>query len=132
MSDVRRNAKVIFGEALDCATPSEQAAYLDRACGDDSALRGRVEALLRAHQRAGQFLQGTPATFERGQAEAPGTLLGPYRLLEPLGEGGFGIVYRAEQQQPVRRRVALKVLKPGMVGAQAVARFAVERQALAL
>jgi tetratricopeptide (TPR) repeat protein/serine/threonine protein kinase len=133
MSDVRRNPRAIFGEALDCASPSEQAAYLDRACGDDSALRGRVEALLRAHQRAGQFLQGPTAPPERSPAtEAPGTVLGHYRLLEPLGEGGFGIVYRAEQQQPVRRRVALKVLKPEMAGTQVVARFEAERQALAL
>jgi serine/threonine protein kinase/Flp pilus assembly protein TadD len=132
MNDVGRNAKVIFGEALDCASPAEQAAFLDRACGDDTALRGRVEALLRAHERAGHFLQGTPATAERGPAEAPGTVLGHYQLLEPLGEGGFGIVYRAEQQQPVRRRVALKVLRPGMDSAQVIARFEAERQALAL
>jgi serine/threonine protein kinase len=132
MSEAGRNAKVIFGEALDCATPSEQAAYLDRACGGDTALRARVEALLRAHQKAGHFLEGSPAPADRGPAEAAGTVLGPYRLLEPLGEGGFGIVYRAEQQQPVRRRVALKVLRPGMDGRQVVARFEAERQALAL
>jgi tetratricopeptide (TPR) repeat protein/serine/threonine protein kinase len=132
MSDTGRNVKVIFGEALDYASPAEQAAYLDRACGGDPALRARVEALLHAHQRAGHFLQGPPAPAERGPAEAPGTVLGPYRLLEPIGEGGFGIVYRAEQQQPVRRRVALKVLRPGMAGRQVVARFEAERQALAL
>jgi serine/threonine protein kinase/Tfp pilus assembly protein PilF len=132
MSEVGGNAKVIFGEALDCASPAEQAAYLDRACGDDSALRARVEALLHAHQRAGHFLQGTPAPADRGPTEAAGTVLGHYRLLEPLGEGGFGIVYRAEQQQPVRRRVALKVLRPGMNGRQVIARFEAERQALAL
>ncbi len=132
MSEVRRNARVIFEEALDCATPSEQEAYLDRACGDDSALRGRVEALLRAHQRAGHFLEGTPAPAERGHPEAPGTLFGHYQLLELIGEGGFGMVYRAEQRHPLRRRVALKVLRPGMDGAQVIARFEAERQALAL
>jgi serine/threonine protein kinase len=130
MSDTSCNAKVIFAEALDCASPAEQAAYLDRACGGDSALRARIEALLRADQRAGHFLEGM-APHDRG-AEAPGTVLGPYQLRETLGEGGFGIVYRAEQQQPVRRRVALKVLRPGMGGRQVVARFEAERQALAL
>src|SRR5262249_61896349 len=106
MSDAGRNVKAIFGEALDCATPAEQAAYLDRACGDDPALRARVEALLRAHQRAGHFLQGPTDPLERGRleapgtvlgpcqllepsrSEAPGTVLGPYRLLESIGEGG--------------------------------------------
>jgi tetratricopeptide (TPR) repeat protein len=131
MSDAERNVKVVFGEALECATPAELAAYLDRACGGDTALRDRVEALLRAHQRAGHFLQGTDPP-DRGPAEAAGTALGPYRLLEPLGEGGFGIVYRAEQTQPVRRHVALKVLRPGMDGRQVIARFEAERQALAL
>ncbi len=131
MSDAARNVKAIFWEALDCATPAEQAAYLDRACGDDTALRGRVEALLRAHLRTGQFLQGK-ALADRDASEAAATVLGPYRLLEPLGEGGFGIVYRAEQQQPVRRRVALKVLRPGMGNREVIARFEAERQALAL
>jgi tetratricopeptide (TPR) repeat protein/serine/threonine protein kinase len=132
MSDAGRNVKAIFGEALDCASPAEQAAYLDRACGGDPALRARVEALLRAHQRAGHFLEGAPAPAEGSPAEAAGTALGPYRLLEPLGEGGFGIVYRAEQQQPVRRLVALKALRPGMDSKQVIARFEAERQALAL
>src|SRR5205085_1808346 len=102
------DVKVIFGNALDCATPAEQAAYLDRACGPDPALRVRVEALLRAHQRVGHFLERTDP-HDPGPTEAAGTILGPYQLLAPLGEGGFGIVYRAEQQQPVRRTVALKV-----------------------
>src|SRR5262249_51200134 len=132
MSDGGRNVRAIFGEALDCASPAEQAAYLDRACGDDTVLRARVEALLRAHHKGGQFLEGTPGPAGGSSAEAPGTVLGPYRLVEPLGEGGFGIVYRAEQQQPVRRRVALKVLRPGMDSGQVIARFEAERQALAL
>src|SRR5262245_64372256 len=123
MSDAGRNVKVIFGEVLDCATPAEQAAYLDRACGSDPALRARVEALLRAHQRAGHFLQGPTAPVEPSRTEAPGTVLGPYKLLELIGEGGFGIVYRAEQQQPVRRLVAVKIIRRGLASGQVVARF---------
>jgi serine/threonine protein kinase len=132
MSNAGRNVKIIFGEALDCASPAEQAAYLDRACGGDTALRARVEALLQAYQGAGHFLQGPPAPADGSRTEALGTALGPYRLLEPLGEGGFGMVYRAEQQQPVRRRVALKVLRPGMDSREVIARFEAERQAFAL
>src|SRR5438067_10701915 len=97
----------IFGEALECAAPADREAYLGRACGGDAALRARVEALVRAHEQAGGFLQGPPAPPDRPPADARGTALGPYRLVEPIGEGGFGVVYLAEQQQPVRRRVAL-------------------------
>src|SRR5262245_42202097 len=132
MSDAGHNVKVIFGEALECATPAEQAAYLDRACGGDPALRARVEALLHAHQKVGHFLERTTALADGSPTEAPGAAVGPYELLEPLGEGGFGIVYRAEQQHPVRRRVALKVLRPGMDSKHVIARFEAERQALAL
>jgi tetratricopeptide (TPR) repeat protein/tRNA A-37 threonylcarbamoyl transferase component Bud32 len=132
MSDSGRNVKAIFGEALACATPAEQAAYLDGACGDDTALRARVEALLRAHQRAGNLLQGPPAPADGSPPDGPGMVLGPYQLQELIGEGGFGMVYRAEQRHPVRRRVALKVLRPGMDGRHVVARFEAERQALAL
>src|SRR5262245_54698113 len=106
MNEAGGNVKVIFGEALDRATPAEQAAYLDRACGGDTALRARVEALLRAHQQVGHFLQGPPAPADGSSPVAPGMVLGPYQLLEPIGEGGFGVVYRAAQQHPVRRRVA--------------------------
>src|SRR5262245_15497576 len=121
MSDPNRHIQTIFGEALGCGSPEERAAYLDGACGGDPALRARVEALVRAHHEAGGFLQGASpapgliATVD-GQPlrEGPGTVIGPYKLLEPIGEGGFGVVYMAEQQQPVRRQVALKVLKPGM------------------
>jgi len=132
MSAVGRHPQSIFGEALECASPAEQAAYLDRACGGDTALRARVEALLRAHQKAGHFLQGPSAPADGSCTEASGMVLGPYQLQELLGEGGFGMVYRAEQRQPVRRQVALKVLRPGMDGRQVIARFEAERQALAL
>jgi serine/threonine protein kinase/Tfp pilus assembly protein PilF len=145
MTEPERHCLTIFGEALECASSQERAAYLDRACGQDSTLRARVEELLQAHQAAGGFLQGNASTtFPESLApdgvstapeatrERPGTVIGAYKLLEKLGEGGFGVVYLAEQTQPLRRRVALKVLKPGMDTRQVVARFEAERQALAL
>src|SRR5262245_15217337 len=118
-------------------SPEQRAAYLDRACGTDHTLRREVESLLRAHEDADSFLQSQPArppaTVGDGRlAEGPGTRLGPYKLLQQIGEGGMGVVYMAEQQEPVRRRVALKIIKPGMDNRQVVARFEAERQALAL
>jgi serine/threonine protein kinase/tetratricopeptide (TPR) repeat protein len=127
--------ETIFLEVLQKPTPAERGAFLDEACAGDAELRRGVERLLRAHQRAGQFLQGLPdvtSTTPPTAWESPGTVIGPYRLLEPIGEGGFGIVFLAEQQQPIRRKVALKLLKPGMDSKQVVARFEAERQALAL
>jgi WD40 repeat protein/serine/threonine protein kinase len=129
--------RAIFCEALEHQAPQEQADYLDRACQGKPGLRARVEALLRAHAEANSFLQepsGRPAaTVDEGPAaERPGTVVGPYKLLEQIGEGGFGVVFMAEQHQPVRRKVALKVLKPGMDSRQVIARFEAERQALAL
>jgi serine/threonine protein kinase/tetratricopeptide (TPR) repeat protein len=116
--------------------PEERAAYLEQACGGNPALRASVEALLRANVGASGFL-GNPvsppcATLDEPSGERPGTAIGPYKLLEQIGEGGFGVVFMAEQTQPVRRKVALKVLKPGMDTRQVVARFEAERQALAL
>src|SRR5215471_8452358 len=126
--------KAVFDQALEIASPVKRTAYLDRACADAPDLRQRVEALLRAYEDAGSFMQ-QPAGLGAGsvneaRTEHPGTVIGSYKLLEPIGEGGFGIVYMAEQQQPVRRKVALKVLKPGMDTRQVVARFEAERQAL--
>jgi hypothetical protein len=135
MTDVHRHLLTLFTEALACAGPAEQAAYLDRACGGTPEVRARVEALLRAHQQAGPFLGGEAPTPVAGATLAdspPGTVIGPYRLLEVLGEGGMGTVYLAEQAQPVQRQVALKVIRPGLDSRQVVARFAAERQALAL
>src|SRR4051812_15423854 len=127
----------IFLAALDIPDPAERAAYLARACGDDPNLSGLVEELLRAHRQPGRFMERpAPAlvtTFDgRLAGEGPGTAVGPYKLLEQIGEGGFGVVFMAEQQRPVRRRVALKLIKAGMDTAQVVARFEAERQALAL
>jgi WD40 repeat protein/serine/threonine protein kinase len=126
----------IFAQALEIGSAADRAAFLDRACADNPALRAGVEALLRADAKSGDLLdlpEGPVATVEyRGSGEAPGTFIGPYKLLEQIGEGGFGVVFMAEQTQPVRRKVALKVLKPGMDTRQVVARFEAERQALAL
>ncbi len=91
--------------------------------------------LLNAHERAGHFLLGTPDaghTNDQTIREAPGTVIGPYKLLEQIGEGGMGVVFMAEQQEPVRRKVALKLIKPGMDTRQVIARFEAERQALAV
>jgi tetratricopeptide (TPR) repeat protein/serine/threonine protein kinase len=114
-----------------------RAAYLEAACGEDATLRGQVEALLHEHDELGSFLESpilglAETVVEPVVAEQPGAMIGRYRLLERLGEGGFGIVFRAEQQQPVHRQVALKVLKPGMDTRQIIGRFEAERQALAL
>jgi serine/threonine protein kinase/tetratricopeptide (TPR) repeat protein len=135
MSDAKTDAKAIFLEALECRGADELKSFLDKACGTDPALRARVEELLRADRDAGAFLGGAEqqdVTRDQAGAECPGTIIGPYKLLEQIGEGGFGLVFMAEQQQPVRRKVALKVLKPGMDTRQVIARFEAERQALAL
>jgi WD40 repeat protein/serine/threonine protein kinase len=125
----------VFLAVLDIPDPAERSAYLDRACAGDTALRAQVEQLLKAHEEPGRFMERpahTLATADEPLRERPGTVIGPYKLLEPIGEGGFGVVFLAEQAQPVRRKVALKVLKPGMDTRQVVARFEAERQALAL
>ena len=131
-------ANELFDEALKLGSVEERAAFLVRVCGGDEALRERVERLLAAHDQAGAFL-GEPLADERGtiavqpiSEEAPGTHIGRYKLLERIGEGGCGVVYVAEQTEPVRRRVALKVIKLGMDTRQVVARFEAERQALAM
>src|SRR5207249_5074330 len=105
-------------------------------CAGNEGLRKRVEALLHAHDAAASFLQPAPSaqarTADAQPSERPGTLIGPYKLLQQIGEGGMGVVYMAEQQEPVRRNVALKIIKPGMDSRQVIARFEAERQALAL
>jgi serine/threonine protein kinase/Flp pilus assembly protein TadD len=125
----------IFLQALEIPSATERAAYLDQACGADYQLREAVEALLGAHDRSGDLLdlpEKAVATIDEPLTVRPGTVVGPYKLLEQIGEGGFGVVFLAEQQQPLRRKVALKVIKPGMDSRQIIARFEAERQALAL
>ena len=130
--------EAIFNAAL--ALRSEQrAAYLDEACGENTELRRRLEVLLQSHERAGKFLEldfpsGTNRTMEvvLPASEKPGDTIGHYKIREKLGEGGCGVVYVAEQTEPVRRRVALKVIKLGMDTRSVIARFEAERQALAM
>src|SRR4051812_22844406 len=107
----------IFTEAVARPTAAERRAYLDQACGADAALRRRVETLLAAHDAADRLLPLTAALdddpIRAANADAPGQMIGPYKLLQPIGEGGFGVVFMAEQATPVRRRVALKIIKLG-------------------
>jgi serine/threonine protein kinase len=127
----------IFFAALERDSPEARAAYLEEVCGSDLDLRRRVERLLDAQSKVGSFLdapaEGPTVSLAPPQAmEGPGTVIGPYKLLEVIGEGGMGIVYMAEQTQPVRRKVAFKIIKPGMDTKQVIARFEAERQALAM
>ncbi len=126
--------KSIFLDAMELSSPSERAALLDRACGKDHALRARVEVLLRAHAQPQALLDDPQALAPAGYpaAEGPGSIIGPYKLLQQIGEGGMGTVFMAEQTVPVKRTVALKIIKPGMDSKQVIARFEAERQALAL
>ncbi|MBI3836602.1 MAG: protein kinase, partial [Planctomycetia bacterium] len=134
------SAKSIFLAAIEMP-PAERAGLLIEATAGDAALRARVEALLSAHDDPDSFLEKPAAQFgaavdlspsEPPVAERPGSVIGPYKLLEQIGEGGMGVVYMADQQAPVGRRVALKIIKPGMDTRQVIARFEAERQALAL
>src|SRR5229473_8519670 len=130
-------AEEILQAAVEKRTPAERAAYLDDACGQDQELRARLAGLLQAHDRAGSFLEQPlfeplPTPDEPSSPERPGMVVGPYKLLEQIGEGGMGTVYMAEQSHPVQRKVALKVIKPGMDTREVIARFEAERQALAM
>jgi tetratricopeptide (TPR) repeat protein/serine/threonine protein kinase len=130
------NEATIFAAALDKATDKERAAFVAEACGDDEKLRRRVEALLRAHEESDDVLD-PPSRVERTDvyhpvSAAPGTVIGPYKLVEQIGEGGMGTVWMAQQTEPVKRRVAVKLIKQGMDSKQVLARFEAERQALAL
>jgi non-specific serine/threonine protein kinase/serine/threonine-protein kinase len=138
MTSEKLSADEIFAEALLRPQGAERAKYLDEVYGDNPAARQRIDRLLRAHAEAQSFLESPaedPLATEARRpsiAELPGAEIGPYKLLEQIGEGGFGIVFMAEQTRPVRRQVALKIIKPGMDTKEVVARFEAERQALAL
>jgi serine/threonine protein kinase/tetratricopeptide (TPR) repeat protein len=128
--------EALFHAALAIDAADQRSAFLDAACGHEEGLRRRVEALLRRYAESEGPLDRpvlpTATTPDNSIPEGPGTVIGPYKLLEQIGEGGMGLVFMAEQTQPVRRKVALKVLKPGMDTKQVVTRFEAERQALAL
>lgn len=136
MSIHKPDVQTIFNAAVALPSDEERARYLDSVCQDDAELKARAQALLRAHSNAGSFLGGKPADLDRTEwqagSEGPGVQLGPYKLLEEIGQGGMGVVYMAEQLEPVRRKVALKIIKPGMDTRQVIARFEAERQALSL
>jgi serine/threonine protein kinase/tetratricopeptide (TPR) repeat protein len=137
--------QAIFEGARNEQTAELREAYLDQHCGTDAELRRRIESLLRAYDEGQSFLESPPPelraiaidgtdspTIERSIAECPGTVIGPYKLLQQIGEGGMGVVFMAEQTEPIQRTVALKIIKPGMDTRQVIARFEAERQALAL
>jgi hypothetical protein len=131
-------ANDVFLKLLELPPGDERQCFLQEACANDAALRVEVEALLDANAQAGNFLEAPPAfvnlepAHDKLLTERPGALIGRYKLLEQIGEGGFGVVFMAEQQEPVRRKVALKIIKLGMDTRQVIARFEAERQALAL
>src|SRR5258708_1790428 len=141
MSDTSDAEERLFAYALTLEFADRQR-YLEEACGNDLALRLRVEVLLKAHEAAGAFLErsavadipffSTPAQTQLFPIESIGDKIGRYKLVEKIGEGGCGVVYRAEQEQPVRRQVALKIIKLGMDTREVIARFEAERQALAM
>jgi len=136
MPEHSEHIKAILTEALERDAKSERQAYLAEACGGDANLRKEVESLLRSFGHAGAFLESPildpDISLDSAQlSEGPGTTIGRYKLLEKIGEGGMAVVYMAQQEQPIRRRVALKIIKLGMDTKQVIARFEAERQALA-
>lgn len=137
MPELPSRAQTLFLATAEL-TADQRTLLLDRECESDSELRRRVEALLKAHDEAGDFLESSAAdlvisTIDHAPVtEKAGTKIGRYKLLEQIGEGGFGVVFMAEQTEPVRRKVALKVIKPGMDTKEVIARFEAERQALAM
>src|SRR3954447_8645386 len=135
MNAISKRAKAIFVDLIGNVPPLEWHARLQQVCDGDDALLRRVTDLLSAHVKEGSFLDEPAIAVDLTvdhEAESPGTVIGPYKLREQIGEGGMGVVYVAEQSQPVRRKVALKVIKPGMDTRQVIARFEAERQALAM
>ena len=136
MTTKRPDIHALFNEAIEQTSDSDRLKFLEKACNGQPKIRGRVEALLQAYAEAGSFLGGTSPTaaltVDGPLTPQPGTQIGQYTLREQIGEGGMGIVYIAEQTEPVQRKVALKIIKPGMATTNVVARFEAERQALAL
>lgn len=127
-----RDAKSIFLKALEQHSPSKWEAFLDGACGDDADLREQVEKLLEAHQSSDAFVDQKTETLGQAPVEQEGTQIGRFKLLQRIGDGGFGVVYMAAQTAPIKRNVAVKIIKPGMDTKEVIARFEAERQALAV
>ena len=138
MSERTKKIEAIFHAASELSTPEERESYLNEACLGDEGLRKEVDALVKAARAGEELFRGCEQSSRVSSipaetlAEQPGTVTGRYKLLEKIGEGGMGVVYMAEQEQPVRRKVALKIIKLGMNTRQVVARFEAERQALAM
>jgi eukaryotic-like serine/threonine-protein kinase len=147
MAVVQPGEDTVFEAALEIKDPAERGAFLVRACEGDLQLRTKIEKLLSAHDRAEEFFADCKTALTIGPDQQPvdaateagpgtdeqiGSLVGPYKLLQKIGEGGCGAVYMAEQQKPMRRRVAVKIIKLGMDTKAVIARFEAERQALAL
>src|SRR5687767_15234934 len=131
-----QKARELFLHAVGNLPPEQWEGYVSDACRGDADLEQQLGCLLRVHREAGSFLEapapGLDATLNQPRFEKLGTQIGPYKLLQQIGEGGMGTVYMAEQTHPVQRQVALKVIKAGMDTALVVARFEAERQALAM
>jgi serine/threonine protein kinase/tetratricopeptide (TPR) repeat protein len=138
MSEFSQDEKAIFLAALERESAQEREMFLRDACMGDPELLKRIKSLLSVHEESQGPLDapapgvGLAVTTDQPVTEGPGTIIGPFKLREQIGEGGFGLVFMAEQQQPLRRKVAVKVIKPGMDSRQVIARFEAERQALAL
>ncbi len=132
MNTHENRVEALFNEAINY-TPDQRTAFLNGACGNNAELRQKVDTLLKAHDEADEFLPEAPTLGDSADPiEQPGTVIGRYKLLQPIGEGGMGAVFMAEQSEPVRRKVAFKIIKLGMDSKSVVARFEAERQALAL
>ena len=142
-----QKAREIFLHAVGKLPPEQWQGYVSDACAGDAELVRQVRHLLQVHAEAGSFLespasalpspivgqgQGGGPTIDQPPSESPGGVIGLYKLLQQIGEGGMGVVWMAEQTHPVQRKVALKIIKPGMDSRQVIARFEQERQALAL
>ncbi|MCH8047277.1 MAG: protein kinase, partial [Planctomycetes bacterium] len=136
MTHQANNTDSIFSTAVEIGSPEQCASYLDEACAGDPDLRAQIDEMIAAQPKVGDFMEepamGVVESIARPIVEKIGDTIGPYVIREQIGEGGFGVVYVAEQEKPVRRKVALKIIKPGMDTKEVIARFEAERQALAM
>ena len=137
MNTQQIDEKALFNAARRITDSAARVEYLTQACGDDPTAIQRIRDLLRVHEEEQSFLESPPAEYgtmtdQSSLSERPGTVIGPYKLLQQIGEGGMGVVFMAEQTEPIQRTVALKIIKPGMDTRQVIARFEAERQALAM